>query len=105
MTKILGTIAALTIMGAAALPVPASAAEHGLTQTQSTEFSSQRRWHRHYYRHWGPRFYGYHHRYWGPRYRYGYYGYPYRHYGYYGYPYYHRPALAFRFGPFGFGAF
>ena len=107
MTKILGTIAALTIMGAAALPVPASAAEHGLKQVQSTELSSQHRWHRHYYRHWGPRYYGYHHRYWGPRYRYGYYGYPYRyrHYGYYGYPYYHRPGLAFGIGPFGFGVF
>ena len=97
MTKILGTIAALAIMGAAALPLQASAAEHGLKQAQSTELSSQRHWRRHYsYRHWGPR------RYWGPRY--GYYGYPYR-YGY-GYPYgYYRPGLAFRFGPFGFGAF
>src|SRR5947207_1669758 len=100
MTKILGTIAALTIMGAAALPLQATAAEHGLKQAQSTELSSQRHWRRHYgyYRHWGPR------RYWGPRY--GYYGYPYR-YGYpYGYPYgYHRPGLAFRFGPLGFGFF
>jgi len=97
MTKILGTIAALTIMGAAALPLQASAAEHGLKQAQSTELSSQRHWRRHYgYRHWGPR------RYWGPRY--GYYGYPYRY--RYGYPYgYYRPGLAFRFGPFGFGAF
>src|ERR1041385_3036693 len=100
MTKILGTIAALTIMGAAALPLQAQAAEHGLKQAQSTELSSQRHWRRHhgYYRHhWGPR------RYWGPRY--GYYGYPYR-YGYYGYPHrYYRPGLAFRFGPFGFGFF
>ena len=107
MTKILTGMAALMIVGAAALPLPASAAEQGVTKVQSTELSSQYRWHRPYYRHWGyrhwgPRYYG--HRYWGPRYRYGYYGYPrYRHYGYY--PYYHRPGLAFGAGPFGFRVF
>jgi len=108
MTKILTGIAALMIVGAAALPIPASAAEQGVTKAQSTELSSQYRWRRHHYRHWGyrhwgPRYYG--HRYWGPRYRYGYYGYPYRyrHYGYY--PYYRRPGLAFGIGPFGFGVF
>jgi hypothetical protein len=111
MTKILSGIAALMIVSAAALPVPASAMEQGVSKVQSTELSSQHRWHhrghwRHYgYRHWGPR-YGYRH--WGHRY-YGYrhYGYPYRyrHYGYYGYPYYHRPAVAFGIGPFGFGVF
>ena len=110
MTRILTGIAALMIVGAAALPIPASAAEHGISKVQSTELSSQRRWHhyRHWrrYGYWGPRY-----RYWGPRYRYGYYGYPYRyrHYGYYGYPYYHRyyhrPAIAFGIGPFGFGVF
>jgi len=104
MTKILSGIAALMIVGAAALPIPASAAEQGITKSQSTELSSRQRWH--HYRHYGywPR-----HRYWGPRYRYGYYGHPYRyrHYGYYGYPYryYHRPGLAFGIGPFGFGVF
>jgi len=106
MTKVLTGIAALLIAGAAALPVSASAKDHGITKAPSTELSSQRRWHHGYYvrRHyWGPRHYGYRH--WGPRY--GYYGYPYRyrHYGYYGYPYYHRPAIAFGIGPFGFGVF
>ena len=108
MTKILTGIAALMIVGAAALPVPASA-EQGITKVQSTELSSQYRWRRHHwrhygYRHWGPRYYGYRH-YWGPRYRYGYYPYWRRHYGYYGYPYYRRPGLAFGIGPFGFGVF
>lgn len=106
MTKILSGIAALMIVGAAALPVPASAMEQGISKVQSTELSSRHRWH--HYRHW--RHYGYwgpRHRYWGPRYRYGYYGYPYRyrHYGYYGYPYYRPPGLAFGIGPFGFGVF
>ena|SRR5947209_4427909 len=109
MTKILTGIAALLITGAAAMPLPASAAENGITTAQSTELSSQRYWrHRHYgYRYWHPRrHWGYYHRrYWGPRY--GYYGYPYRfrHYGYYGRPYYRRPGLAFGIGPFGFGVF
>jgi len=118
MTKILSGIAALMIVGAAALPVPASAMEQGITKVQSTELSSRHRWHRHHgwrhHRHWGywgPRrhwgYWGPRYRHWGPRYRYGYYGYPYRyrHYGYYGYPYYHRPAIAFGIGPFGFGVF
>jgi len=106
MTKILTGIAALMIVGAAALPVPAGAVEQGISKAQLTELSSRQRWHR--YGHW--RRYGYggpRYRYWGPRYRYGYYGYPYRyrHYGYYGYPYYHRPAIAFGLGPFGFRVF
>jgi hypothetical protein len=128
MTKILTGIAALMIVGATALPIPASAAEQGIANAQSTELSSQHRWHRHHYRHWGwhrphwrhwgyrhwgPRYYGhrywapryrYGYRSWGPRYRYGYHGYPYR-YGHWGYRYYHRPALAFGIGPFGFGVF
>src|SRR6476620_12337810 len=116
MTKVMTGIAALLIAGAAALPVPAAAVEQGITKVQSTELSSQYRWHRHHWRHyghrhWGPRhYYGYRHygyrHHWGPR-RYGYYGYPYRyrHYGYYGRPYYHRPGLAFGIGPFGFGVF
>lgn len=111
MTKILTGIAALMIVGAAALPIPASAAEQDVTKAQSTELSSQYRWHRPYYRHWGyrhwgPRYYGYRHHYWRPHYGYRY---PYwrRHYGYYGYPYryYRRPGLAFGVGPFGFGVF
>ncbi|MEJ0074314.1 MAG: hypothetical protein WDO17_02510 [Alphaproteobacteria bacterium] len=118
MTKILTGIAALMIVGATALPVPASAVEQGVTKAQSTDLSSQRRWHRPYYgrhwgyrhwgprygyRHWGPRYYGYRH--WGPRYRYGYYPHRYRHYGYYGYPYYRRPGLAFGVGPLGIRVF
>ena len=106
MTKILAGIAALTIMGAAALPLPANAAEPkaGISKevNQPTDVSSRhRRWHRGYYVR--------RHHYWGPRY--GYYRYPYRYrYAYpyrygYGYPYYHRPGIAFGIGPFGFGIF
>src|SRR5437868_6420405 len=48
MTKILGAIAALTIMGAAALPLQAGAAERqsGISNIQSTELSAQRHWRR-----------------------------------------------------------
>src|SRR5437879_6107006 len=113
MTKILVSLAALTIVGAAALPLQASAAEQkpGISteRIQSTDVSSRRRYYRHRYyaRHyWGPRYYArpywgpryYARPYWGPRY-YGY-GYP-----YYGYPGYYRPGLAFGIGPFGFGIF
>jgi hypothetical protein len=56
MTKILTGVAALMIIGAAALPVPASAVEQGITKAQPTDVSSQRRHWRHY-RHYG-------HRYW-----------------------------------------
>src|ERR1044072_3545690 len=102
MTKILGTIAALAIIGAAALPLPASATEQkpGIWKEgiQPPGGSARpRRGPRRYYvrRHyWGPRYYAA--PYWGPRY-YGY-GYP------YGYPYY-RPGLALGIGPFGFGIF
>src|SRR5215212_9018670 len=101
MTKILAGIAALTMLGAASLPLQASAAEQqqGVSKNQVTDLSSQRHWrHRgHYgYRPWGPRYrYGYRgprYRHWGPRYSswgpgYGY-PYPYRYgYGGYGYPY------------------
>ena len=103
MTKILVSLAALTIVGAAALPLQASATEQkpGISteRIQSTDLSSRRRYYRHRYyaRHyWGPRYYA--RPYWGPRY-YGY-GYP-----YYGYPGYYRPGLAFGIGPFGFGIF
>jgi len=106
MTRILAGIAALTIMGAAALPLSASAAEPraGISKevNQPTDVSSRhRRWHRGYYVR--------RHHYWGPRY--GYYRYPYRYrYAYpyrsYGYPYgYYRPGIAFGIGPFGFGMF
>lgn len=105
MSKILVSLAALGLLGAAALPLQANAAERhqGVTTkhpaAQSTDVSAQRRhWRgRHYgYRHYGPR------RYYGPRY--GYYGAPYG----YGYPYgYYRPApfVSFGVGPFGFRAF
>lgn len=110
MTKILTGIAALMIVGAAAMPVPAAAVEQGITKAQSTDLSSRHRHWRHYgyygHRYWGPRRH-YVHRYWGPRYRYGYHGYPYRYrpYGYYGYRYYHRPGLAFGVGPLGVRVF
>src|ERR1041384_424834 len=97
MTKILTGIAALMIVGAAALPTPAAAVERGVTkEAQPTDLSSRHRgWRHHRYyghRYWGPRRY-YGHRYWGPRYRYGNYGHPYR-YGYYGHPY--------RYGGYGY---
>ena len=43
MTKILTGVAALMIVGAAALPVPAGAVEQGITKAQPTDVSSQRR--------------------------------------------------------------
>ncbi len=104
MTKILAGIAALTLMGAATLPLQASAAEQkpGISKevSQTTDVSAQRRHYRHRYyaRHhyWGPR------RHWGPRYGYGY-PYPY---GAYGSPYgYYRPGFALGLGPFGFRVF
>lgn len=104
MSKLLAGIAGLGLLGLAAMPVTATAAErhNGITTTpaaQSTELSSQRRhWrHRHYgYRpYYGPR------RYYGPGY--GYYR-PYPSYGYYGSPYYYRPRpfVSFGVGPLGF---
>lgn len=104
MSKILTGIAALTLMGAATMPVQASAAERhaGASNLQSTEMSAQ---HRHHWRHraWRrPHWrHGYYRSYWGPRY--GYYGYPYRH--RYGYPYGYGPGVAFGIGPFGFRVF
>jgi len=103
MTKILGGLAALALVGTVALPLQASAAERqstGITKATVDEMSAQRRYHRRHYvrRYWAPR------RYYGPRY--GYYGYPHA-YGY-GYPYgYYRPgpAISFAVGPFGFGLF
>jgi len=109
MSRLLISIAALGLIGAASLPLSANAAErhegaaNAQANTQLTDVSSQYRWRRHY---------GYRHHYWGPRYgyyrpyRYGYYR-PYR-YGYYGHPYgYYRPGpvVSFGFGPFGFRAF
>ena len=102
MTKILVSFAALTIMGAAALPLQASAAEQrqGVSNGQSTELSAQRRYYRgpyYGYRYYGPR------RYYGPLY--GYYGYGVYPYGY-GYPYgYYRPGIGVGIGPFGFRVF
>jgi len=94
MTKILAGIAALTLMGAAALPLQASAAEQkpGISNVQTTDISARRRHYRHRYyaRHsMGPR------RYWGPRYGYD-----------YPYPYYYRPYYQpAPFGSFGLGPF
>ena len=83
MTKIVAGIVALMIMGAAALPLQARAAEQkpGLSNVQSTDISARR--------------------YWGPRYGYGY---PYP---YYYRPYYYQPApfVPFGFGPFGLRVF
>jgi hypothetical protein len=132
MTKILAGIAALTMLGAASLPLQASAAEQkpGISKDQVTDLSSQRRhWrhrHHHVYRHWGPRYrYGYRHwgpryrygyRAWGPRYRYGYVAPRYRYWGprytawgpRYGYPYPYRYGYGYSYGPtvaLGFGPF
>ena len=100
MSKILVSIAALGLMGAASLPLPANAAERHdgveANAQQSTEVSAQRRWRRHY-------------------------GYllaraaitvrataitaPGPYYGY-GYPYgYYRPGIGVGIGPFGFRVF
>jgi len=109
MYKIKTGVAVLTLLGATALSLPASAAERaehraGATTNaagpaQATEFSAQWRhgYYRRHYGYYGPR------RYWGPRYgyyghRYG--GYPY---GYYGRPYY--PGVAVGIGPLGFRFF
>jgi len=115
MSKILTSIAAVALMGAAAMPMSAQAGERnvGVTapQAQTTEFSSQRRHWRHHhahrgYRHHGYRHHGYRHHgyrnygYAGPR---QYYADPYP-YGYYR-PYAYRPGITFGIGPFGLGVF
>src|SRR5215813_8072263 len=89
MTRILPAVAALALMGAAALPIQAQAADQlqpTAGQVTSTDLSAQRwhhRWGWHHgwgwsHRHWGwgPRFHrrwawgpGYRHWAWGPRYR------------------------------------
>ena len=106
MSRILVSIAALGLLGAATLPLQANAAERqggATTANQATDVSAQRHWRgRHYggYRHYGAR------RYYGPRY--GYYGGPGPYYGY-GYPYayggYYRPGIGVGIGPFGFRVF
>ena len=102
MSRILAGIAALGLVGLAAMPVTATAAERqdGVTKSnvQSTDLSSRhRRWHRHRYGYYRPHYYRPYRRY--------YYGAPYPYYGY-GYPYgYYRPGLAFGLGPFGFRVF
>ena len=111
MSRYLAGLAALTLMGAAMLPLPASAERQGATN-QSIELSAQRHW-RHFYRHrwWGPRYrFGYYHRWWGPRYRFGYYRpwWPHRYWGpryAWGAPYYYRPGIRVGIGPIGFGFF
>ena len=111
MTRLLPAVAALALMGAAALPIQAQAADQhrpSVGQATSTDLSA-RYWHHGHYRHygyyrhhyWGPRYrhWGWRHRYWGPRYGYGY-GYP------YGYSYYRPgPFVSFGVGPFGFGVY
>ena len=102
MSKFLVSVAALGMLGAAGLSLPANAAERhdGATNTtvqQPTDVSSQRRWRRHYGYRYYPR------RHYGPRY--GYYG------G--GYPItatairsgYYRPGIGVGIGPFGFRVF
>ena len=91
MSKFLAGIAALTLVGAAVMPIQASATEREAgastaSKIQSDEFSSQRRYWRH-------RHYGYRH-YYGPRRYYGNYGY-YRPSRYYGYG----PGYGFYSGP------
>ena len=96
MSRYLAGVAALALMGAAALPLQANAAEQHGASNQSTTLSAQRHWRGHYYGR----------RYWGPRYRYGYYGGPYYGGPYYGYRYYRPgPAIGFGIGPFGFGIY
>ena len=104
MSKILIGIAALGLIGAASLPLPANAAgrHDGVSKAQTTDVSAQRHWRRYGYRCYGPRPYYGPRRYYGPRY--GYYG-GYPAYGY-GYPYgYYRPDIGVGIGPFGFRVF
>ena len=99
MSKFLAGIAAVTLIGAATLPLQATAAERhdGISKAQSTDVSAQRYWRRHYGYRYYPR------RYYGPRY--GYYR-PYPYYGYgYGYPYGYGPGVGVGVGPFGFRIF
>lgn len=115
MTRILPALAALALMGAAALPTAASADQlrPSASQATSTDLSA-RYWHhghhygyyRHHWRHghhYGyyrhhHRYWGWRHRYWGPRY--GYYSHP------YGYSYYRPgPFVSFGVGPVGFGVY
>jgi hypothetical protein len=104
MSKILTGLAGLALMGAAAMPLPASAAPQGASKVQSTDVSAQRQG-RHARHYSGPR------RHVGPRYRYGYRNYGYRNYGYrnYGYAepygYYGPPLVQFGVGPFGLRLF
>ena len=104
MSKILAGLAGLALMGAAAMPLPASAAPQGVSNVQSTEVSAQRQVRRSARHYSGPR------RYVGPRYgyrNYGYRNYGYRDYGYgepYGY-YAPPPLVQFGVGPFGLRLF
>ena len=73
MSKFLAGIAALTLAGAAVMPIQASATEREAgastaLNVQSTEVSAQRRYYRH--RHYGYRHYYGPRRYYGPRYGY-----------------------------------
>jgi len=98
----LGLSAAAAIAVGTAWTGPATAAERyadGLRNAPQIEVSAQRRYVRHGWRHWGPRFHYRH---------YGYYPYrrfyPYDAYAYYPYRYrYYAPGPYVRFGPFAFG--
>ena len=96
MSKYLTTVAAIGLIGSAAVSLPAQAAElQGAPVVQQVNWHG---WHgRPYTRYWGPRAYWAPRPYWGPRYGY---------YGYYGYPYYRPgPVVSFGVGPFGFSVF
>lgn len=101
MSKYLVSIAALGLLGAATIALPANAAEKpaGIATTTSHEMSSQRRQVRRgrvYARHYGgPRRYGARY-YGGPAYGYG------NPYPYYGYA---PPLVSFGVGPFGLRVF
>jgi hypothetical protein len=100
MSKMLATCAAIAVTAMIALPMPAGAAEKGVsgaTQSKQNELTDVSAARRHYR-------YGYaRHRYYRPYYSRGYYR-PYNSYAYDPYyrPYY-RPGLSVGVGPFGFG--
>jgi hypothetical protein len=96
MSKLLATCAAIAVTAMIALPAPAGAVEKsapGVKQTELTDISAARRYHRRYVRHYSR-----------PYYSRGYYA-PYDAYAYdpyYRRPYY-RPGVSVGVGPFGFG--
>ena len=106
MTKILATCAALAMTAAFAMPGAAVAAEkradgvRNIEQTtieQTTDVSAQRRYRRHAYRSYGPRYGSYR------PYRPYYYDAPYYAYAPRYYRPYYAPGVSVGVGPFGFG--